>query len=560
MKNKKLLAISIFTILTAVLLPGFFPAGAEMTEGAVQTLKIGLFYGDNALPSANLQNYTGSGFMFGFYDSNGSFNYLGETEETKITMMKDWNMYISGGAYYDEAPDSYAGVVGCYHIRLPGVYGSFQEAGQAAMAYENAFPAYFNGLWNVCVGNYTSYSEAESANSAYGLGGEPMTASQYCITVTVTGTNKILFEYDCGSGTGLAVVPKPVVDEKPETWFKGYRYNGGFQYLRLTGKDLTVINFVDIEDYVKGVVPYEMDPSWPMEALKAQALCARTYAASHIGLHKSYGFDLCNTTCCQVYQGQNRANEISNSAVDATAGKFILYDGQYCKTFFHSSNGGATEDCENVFHESLPYIRGVQDNYEKTVNTGYSSWSFTYTAEDITWILQNKGYKCGNIVSITPTYTALGNIYSLKFTDDNGKNWTFSKYDASCILYSSTLKKYTYSMRFKIETPGGSGTVICVNSANNPIEDPGTLYAIGSGEEIAALGGRGEVTVLTGSGLEDIRISGGSSTLSADSYIVSGSGWGHNVGMSQFGAKAMANLGYTYEDIIRFYYTGVTIG
>jgi len=376
----------------------------------------------------------------------------------------------------------------------------------------------------------------------------------------VTGTNKILFEYDCGSGTGLAVVPKPENEEKPETWFKGFRYNGGFQYLRLTGKDLTVINYVDIEDYVKGIVPYEMDPSWPIEALKAQALCARTYGASHIGLHKSYGFDLCNTVCCQVYQGQNRATEISNGAVDATAGQYILYDGQFCKTFFHSSDGGATEDSENVFHEALPYIRGVRDDYEKTVNTGYSNWSFTYTADEITWILQAKGYNCGNIVSITPTYTAMGNIYSLKFTDDNGRNWTFSKYDASCILYSSTLKKYTYSMRFRIETPGGSGTVLCINNANNTVEDPGTLYAIGSGEYIASLGGTGEVTVLTGAGLEDIKISGGSATLSADSYIVSGSGWGHNVGMSQYGAKAMANLGYTYEDIIKFYYTGVTIG
>ena len=63
------------------------------------------------------------------------------------------------------------------------------------------FPAYYNGVWNVCAGNYTSYDEALSANDSYGLGGEPMTASEYCITVTVTGTNKISFEYDCGSGT-----------------------------------------------------------------------------------------------------------------------------------------------------------------------------------------------------------------------------------------------------------------------------------------------------------------------------------------------------------------------
>lgn len=560
MKYRRILVLIIFAVFMAVMCSGFLPSEAEAVEGAVQTMRIGLFYGDNALPSANLENSKGSGYMFGFFDANRSFNYLGETDEVKITMMKDWNMYISGGAYYDKEPDSYSGLVGCYHIKLSNVYGSFQEAAQAAYAFSDAFPAYYNGLWHVCVGNYASYDEALSAMNASGLSGEPMTASSYCITVTVTGTNRILFEYDCGSGTGLAVMPKPVNDENPETWFKGYRYNGGFQYLRLTGKDLTLINFVDMEDYVKGIVPYEMTPSWPVEALKAQALCARTYAASHIGLHKSYGFDLCNTSCCQVYQGQNRANDISNSAVDATAGQYVLYDGEYCKTFFHSSDGGATEDSENVFHEALPYIRGVKDDYEKNVNTGYSSWSFTYTTKDITWILQTKGYNCGNIVSITPTYTRMGNIYSLKFTDDNGKNWTFSKYDASCILYSSTLGKYTYSQRFKIETDGGAGTVICVNDSNNAVEDPSVLYAIGSGEAISSLSGRGDVTVLTASGIETVRISGGTTTLTADSYVISGSGWGHNVGMSQYGAKAMAELGYSYIDIITFYYTDVTIG
>ena len=334
----------------------------------------------------------------------------------------------------------------------------------------------------------------------------------------------------------------------------GFRYNGGFQYLRLTGKDLSVINYVDIEDYVKGIVPYEMDPSWPIEALKAQALCARTYGASHIGLHKSYGFDLCNTVCCQVYQGQNRATEISNGAVDATAGQYILYDGQFCKTFFHSSDGGATEDSENVFHEALPYIRSSM-TMKRLSNTGYSNWSFTYTADEITWILQAKGYNCGTL-SALPIHR--NGQYLSEFTDDNGRNWTFSKYDAvhSLQLYA---KKYTYSMRFRIERLGGSGTVLCITTRIIPLRI-GTLYAIGSGEYIASLGGTGEVTVLTGAGLEDIKISGGSATLSADSYIVSGSGWGHNVGMSQYGAKAMANLGYTYEDIIKFYYTGVTIG
>ena len=90
------------------------------------------------------------------------------------------------------------------------------------------------------------------------------------------------------------------------TWFKGYRYYGGFRYERIGGGDLTVVNILDLETYIKGVVPYEMSSSWPLEALKVQAVCARSYAYIniHSGKHTSYHFDVCNTTDCQAYYGR----------------------------------------------------------------------------------------------------------------------------------------------------------------------------------------------------------------------------------------------------------------
>ena len=103
--------------------------------------------------------------------------------------------------------------------------------------------------------------------------------------------------------TGVQPRHQPGLEEGEETatWFKGYRYYGGFQYRR-SGGDLTVINIVDVEDYVKGVLPYEMNNAWPLEALKAQAVCARTYAAAISSSHASAGFDVCNNTHCQMYQ------------------------------------------------------------------------------------------------------------------------------------------------------------------------------------------------------------------------------------------------------------------
>lgn len=374
-----------------------------------------------------------------------------------------------------------------------------------------------------------------------------------------TGTADILFEFDCGDSASLAVMPNAAEGEKALTWFKGYKYYGAFQYTRLTGDDITVVNILDIEDYIKGVVPYEMSSSWPIEALKAQALCARTYTASHMNNHKSYGFDLCATTCCQAYGGTNRSGENSDRAVDETAGEYIVYNQSLCETYYFSSDGGATESSENVWNTAIPYLRGVLDPYEKYVSTGFESWSYTYTNEDITYILKNKGYNCSTIVSVTPTYTDMGNIYSLKFTDSNGRNWTFSRSSAGSILHSPSLGKYTRSQRFTIADYDSADSLsqVYVNGGGT-LADASEVYAIGADGTISKISGS-SVNVITGDGSETIEFGNSGATLSSGKYIVSGSGWGHNVGMSQYGAKAMAELGFTYKDIITFYFTGVNI-
>ena len=548
-------------LLGAVFGPQMGVASASY-EPEYTTMKIGLYYGEDEMAAANLLNAVGSGYTFGYYDSAREFHPVGETDETAITMLKDWTMYLADGKYYDEAPIGSSEVIGCYHIRLGEEYASFEDAQLAADEYPDAFPAYHSGSWYVCVGSYTSAVAAETALYERGLDGIAMTASSSCVTVVVTGTTRIIFQFDYGTSASLAV--KPRMDEsgeKTQTWFRNYKYYGAFQYTRLTGGDMTVVNVVDIDDYIKGVVPYEMNTLWPAEALKAQAICARTYAAARIDGHASYGFDLCRTVCCQAYYGTNSAGEGSDSAVDETSGEYICYNGELCQVFYFSSDGGATENCENVFNEAIPYLRGVYDPYEEFVDTGRKNWTYTYSADEITSILQMKGYKCADIVSITPTYTEMGNIYSLKFTDANGKNWTFSKYNASSILYSPTYDKYTYSMHFTIAGEGQpDSTVLYANTSTDVLENLGEVYAIGSGGTVSKLYGGSTLSVITGTGVEEISIVGSGAAITADRYVVTGSGWGHNVGLSQYGAKAMAELGYTYKDILEFYFTGVTVG
>ena len=92
------------------------------------------------------------------------------------------------------------------------------------------------------------------------------------------------------------------------------------------------------------------------------------------------------------------------------------------------------------------------------------------------------------------------------------------------------------------------------------LEDIGEVYAVGSDGSVQKVANQGSLSVITGSGVEEVSIIGSGATITADRYIVSGSGWGHNVGLSQFGAKAMAEQGMTYKEILEFYFTGVTVG
>ena len=454
--------------------------------------RVGLYYYDgtssirnSTLESANLENDVGSGYLFGYYDSNRVFHQVGYTTETAITMAMDKNVTISSGAS-----------LGCYHILLPGSYMSFEEAANAASQY-GGFPAYYNGAYYALYGSYATSAEAQAALSWSGTGGQVYTASQYCVTVCRTTDGAILFEFDCGKDLNLAVSPQSSY-EPAVTWFKGYRYHGDFEYVRRSGDKLTVINIVDIEDYVKGVIPYEMSGSWPIEALKAQALCARTYAASHFNANSYYGFDVTNDTYSQVYRGLTGATSTSDAAVEQTAGIYILYAGEPISAMYCSSNGGATEDSENITGNAVGYLRGKVDSFEAaaaSINAN-SSWTDTLTRSQLAEKANTLGFSIASADSIEITYSDTGNVIGMKLTDSNGRSASFS--GKACYEFcTSTLG--LKSISFEISENGDSVTFI-------------------------------------------------------------GSGWGHSLGMSQFGAYAMAKTyGFTYDQIVNFYYTDITL-
>jgi stage II sporulation protein D len=146
------------------------------------------------------------------------------------------------------------------------------------------------------------------------------------------------------------------------------------------GGALNAINAVGLEDYVRGVVPEESPASWPIEALKAQAVAARSYAiASPVS---GNGFTQYDDTRSQAYGGASAETARTNQAVDSTALQVVLYQGKVAQTFFFSTSGGHTENNENSFigASPVPYLRGVDDPYEAQVGSQYERWVRKFSA------------------------------------------------------------------------------------------------------------------------------------------------------------------------------------
>ena len=452
-------------------------------------MKVGLAYGSSTVETASVENYIGSGYKFGYYDANRSFHEVGNTTETSLTLIKDTNIQISG-----------VGTIGCYHIMLNNYYSSFSEASATAALYTGGFPAYYNGRYYVLIGNYTSSTDAENALAGMQLNGIVYTASNRCVVVTKTGTTTILFEFDCGTINSLAIRPISTT-QAAQTKYKTTKYHGDFQFTRLTGDDITVVNYVDIEDYIKGVISIEMNESWPLEALKAQAVCARTYALKCLNKYSSNGFDVTCDTYSQAYTGTNLIGPNVSSAVESTAGQYAVYDGNLIEALYFSSDGGGTEDSENVFYNALPYLRGIVDPYEEKAadDNALSNWTKYISKATISAKINNLGDNFGTFANMEITYSDTENAISVEVVDKNGR--TVSYTGSACYAF------FCYS---------------------------------------------------TGLGFPSIHFTIDDDSLGTDVLVFNGGGWGHNVGMSQFGAYSMAlYYGYTYDQILAFYYTGI---
>ncbi len=145
-------------------------------------------------------------------------------------------------------------------------------------------------------------------------------------------------------------------------WYRGHLI------IQNKNKKLTVINDVDLEDYIKGVVPSEMPSGWELEALKAQAIAARSYALANLGKRASLGYDLKDTPEDQAYGGASAETSKTNRAVDETSGLVLTYNYKVVSAFYSASAGGQTVTAKEAWGNDVPYVRSVpsfDDNVKK---------------------------------------------------------------------------------------------------------------------------------------------------------------------------------------------------
>ncbi|MBI3307645.1 MAG: SpoIID/LytB domain-containing protein, partial [Candidatus Omnitrophica bacterium] len=274
----------------------------------------------------------------------------------------------------------------------------------------------------------------------------------------------------------------------------GKFYRHAITVTRKSGTFLAVVNELLIEDYLKGVLPGEVNPKWPAEALKAQAVASRTFALFKVIEHQAEDFDLTKGTLSQVYGGKAIEHPITDRAVDDTKGEILTYKGKIFPAYFHSTCGGATTSAEYLWDvEPHPVLRGVECQFCRA--SKHYQWEARFTRKEIETKLRAQGLMVSNIVDLqSGKKDSRGRTLNFVIEDANGKK----------TVHANDFRLWLDSERLK-----------------------STL-------------------------LRSIKADG-------DGFVFKGRGWGHGVGMCQYGNRALAELGYAYRDILFYYYPGAEI-
>lgn len=288
---------------------------------------------------------------------------------------------------------------------------------------------------------------------------------------------------------------------------RSFRYEGEL-YVRKdvtpeNGIQLLAVNILNLEHYLRGVVPAEVSAAWPMETLKSQAVAARTYAVFHVSYARktfpTRAYDVDDTIVYQAYTGIDNRHERTDDAVQLTSGQVILYGEHVIQAYYHADSGGVTAPAEQAFQRSVPYCVPKQEHY--ALDLIKSEWRVTHSLAEIAQKLQARG-----------------------------------------VLHAATELK-DISIPEEGRAPAGRVQQLSLKLANGQTKE----ISVHEFKRAVSLGS----TMFQISALN---------TEAGPRYEFIGRGSGHGVGMNQLGAKVLAETySWDYEKILSFYYSGTEI-
>jgi len=365
-------------------------------------------------------------------------------------------------------------------------------------------------------------------------------------------------------GTDGVIVPE---QEGDVVYFASNGYRGGYCFYPDSSGKMDVINYVTLEDYVRGVLNSEIGYSSPIETLKAQAICARSYAVCNIGRHRAAGYDICATTHCQVYRGYQNEYPSTNQACDETEGLVITYDSKPVTGFYSKNDGGHTDNVEDVWGSFSGYLRGVEDEFAPVY-----SWNIGYTATELSKILESAGYGVGNLTKLEITSrNSSGTVREMKIQGSDGskiitgnafRNILGANVLKSGMFAFSPLKSYeelgsvseTIAVSTEPEAVFNTGSVVTTNG--NTLKTYETNLSVIDKDGVVRLMNTSELCISNG---QETVIPSAPDQVSDSQIAFYGLGWGHGVGMAQDSIIAMGKQGYDYEYMLDYFFTNIEI-
>jgi len=295
--------------------------------------------------------------------------------------------------------------------------------------------------------------------------------------------NKIVIQGIASSLSALQIAPL----KGGYLFINGRIFRGRINLIVKPNGKILVVNELGVEDYLRGILCQEVAPWWPMDALKSQAIIARSYALYQKQFPKDKDFDLTSDIYSQVYGGKSSERWRANRAVDLTKGKLLTYQGKLFPTYYHATCAGHTEDASKLWNVDLPPLKGVVCSF--CLYSPHYKWQVKISLQEISSKLMVKGFKAQEISGIVIVgYNSSGRVTELEIKGQD-ESFTMSAKDFRQALGPNIIRSANFTLRIV----------------------SGVVY-------------------------------------------FEGLGWGHGVGLCQWGMQEMAHKGSKYEQILQYYF------